>query len=70
MSDDDLPGLPPPPAVGATALVPGTFEGRCVIVTGGGTGLGKAIASSSRASEPRWSSPAASRAPRAAGSRR
>ena len=37
-------GLPAPPAVGATALVPGTFDGVCVFVTGGGTGLGKAIA--------------------------
>lgn len=38
-------GLPHPPAVGATALVPGTFDGVTVVVTGGGTGLGKAIAS-------------------------
>jgi len=37
-------GLPEPPAVGATALQPGTFSGTCVLVTGGGTGLGKAIA--------------------------
>jgi NAD(P)-dependent dehydrogenase (short-subunit alcohol dehydrogenase family) len=40
----DLIGLPAPPPVGETALRPGTFEGRCVLVTGGGTGLGKAIA--------------------------
>ena len=40
----ELIGLPAPPAVGATALVPGTFDGVCVFVTGGGTGLGKAIA--------------------------
>ena len=40
----ELRGLPHPPAVGATALVPGTFEGVSVVVTGGGTGLGKAIA--------------------------
>jgi len=39
-----LPGLPAPPAVGATALPPGTYDGACVLVTGGGTGLGKAIA--------------------------
>jgi NAD(P)-dependent dehydrogenase (short-subunit alcohol dehydrogenase family) len=39
-----LPGLPAPPAVGASALVPGTFDGVGVFVTGGGTGLGKAIA--------------------------
>lgn len=38
-------GLPQPPPVGATALQPGTFDGTCVFVTGGGTGLGKAIAS-------------------------
>ncbi|MBV8295232.1 MAG: SDR family oxidoreductase [Acidimicrobiia bacterium] len=41
----DLPGLPPPPPPGETALKPGTFDGVCVFVTGGGTGLGKAIAS-------------------------
>lgn len=40
----ELRGLPHPPAVGATALVPGTFDGVAVVVTGGGTGLGKAIA--------------------------
>ncbi len=41
----DITGLPHPPAPGATALVPGTFDGVTVVVTGGGTGLGKAIAS-------------------------
>src|SRR4051794_29173381 len=41
----DLIGLPQPPAPGATALQPGTFDGITVVVTGGGTGLGKAIAS-------------------------
>jgi NAD(P)-dependent dehydrogenase (short-subunit alcohol dehydrogenase family) len=40
-----MPGLPPPPPVGETALTPGTFDGTAVVVTGGGTGLGKAIAS-------------------------
>jgi NAD(P)-dependent dehydrogenase (short-subunit alcohol dehydrogenase family) len=40
-----MPGLPPPPPVGATALPAGTFDGECVFVTGAGTGLGKAIAS-------------------------
>ncbi len=37
-------GIPAPPPLGATALPAGTFEGRSVIVTGGGSGLGKAIA--------------------------
>ena len=37
-------GLPAPPEVGANALPLGTYDGQIVIVTGGGTGLGKAIA--------------------------
>jgi len=37
-------GLPAPPPVGDTALAPGTFDGVAVVVTGAGTGLGKAIA--------------------------
>jgi len=37
-------GLPPPPHDGASALPAGTFDGSLVAVTGGGTGLGKAIA--------------------------
>ena len=37
-------GLPAPPAVGESALKPGTYDGVSVFVTGGGTGLGKAIA--------------------------
>jgi NAD(P)-dependent dehydrogenase (short-subunit alcohol dehydrogenase family) len=37
-------GLPAPPPVGASALPPRTFDGVAVLVTGGGTGLGKAIA--------------------------
>ena len=41
----ELIGLPLPPAVGETALKPGTYDGVCVFVTGAGTGLGKAIAS-------------------------
>ena len=37
-------GLPEPPPVGAQALPEGTYAGTGVFVTGGGTGLGKAIA--------------------------
>jgi NAD(P)-dependent dehydrogenase (short-subunit alcohol dehydrogenase family) len=37
-------GVPEPPPLGASALPAGTFAGEAVIVTGGGTGLGKAIA--------------------------
>jgi NAD(P)-dependent dehydrogenase (short-subunit alcohol dehydrogenase family) len=37
-------GLPDAPAPGAMALPAGTFEGKVVFVTGGGTGLGRAIA--------------------------
>src|SRR5215469_7506044 len=40
----EMPGLPEPPPAGATALPPGTFDGVPVLVTGAGTGLGKAIA--------------------------
>ena len=40
----ELIGLPAPPPVGATALATDTFAGSTVVVTGGGTGLGKAIA--------------------------
>jgi NAD(P)-dependent dehydrogenase (short-subunit alcohol dehydrogenase family) len=36
--------LPEPPPPGASALPEGTFAGAAVIVTGGGTGLGRAIA--------------------------
>jgi NAD(P)-dependent dehydrogenase (short-subunit alcohol dehydrogenase family) len=36
--------LPEPPPVGTTMLPAGTFADATVIVTGGGTGLGKAIA--------------------------
>jgi NAD(P)-dependent dehydrogenase (short-subunit alcohol dehydrogenase family) len=39
------PGLPDPPPIGASALPSGTFDGATVLVTGAGTGLGKAIAS-------------------------
>jgi NAD(P)-dependent dehydrogenase (short-subunit alcohol dehydrogenase family) len=39
-----MPGLPPPPDEGASALPSGTFDGSVVLVTGGGTGLGKGIA--------------------------
>ena len=40
----DLIGLPEPPPAGESALPAGTFDGACVVVTGGGTGLGRAIA--------------------------
>ena len=36
--------LPEPPPLGTPALPAGTFDGAVVLVTGGGTGLGKAIA--------------------------
>lgn len=39
-----MPGLPEPPSPGATALPSGTFDDVPVLVTGAGTGLGKAIA--------------------------
>ena len=41
---DGLIGLPQPPPLGASALPPGTFDGVAILVTGAGTGLGKAIA--------------------------
>jgi NAD(P)-dependent dehydrogenase (short-subunit alcohol dehydrogenase family) len=37
-------GLPEPPELGASALPAGSYAGQIVLVTGGGTGLGKAIA--------------------------
>jgi NAD(P)-dependent dehydrogenase (short-subunit alcohol dehydrogenase family) len=37
-------GLPEPPELGASALPAGTFDGTSVFVTGGGTGLGRSIA--------------------------
>jgi NAD(P)-dependent dehydrogenase (short-subunit alcohol dehydrogenase family) len=37
-------GLPAPPPLGTAALPDGTFDGQVVLVTGGGTGLGKAVA--------------------------
>ena len=40
----ELLGLPEPPAIGTSALPVGTYDGACVFVTGGGTGLGRAIA--------------------------
>ncbi len=44
MAIDELPGLPGPPELGASALPAGTYDGTSVFVTGAGTGLGKAIA--------------------------
>ena len=37
-------GLPDAPGLGAHALPAGTYAGEVVVITGGGTGLGKAIA--------------------------
>jgi len=37
-------GLPNPPDEGASALPAATFDGQVVLVTGGGTGIGKGIA--------------------------
>jgi len=39
-----FPGLPEPPPAGSSALPAGTFDGVAVLVTGGGTGLGRAVA--------------------------
>lgn len=36
--------LPEPPPAGAAMLPPGTYDGQVVLVTGGGTGLGLAMA--------------------------
>ncbi len=44
MSGGEASGLPAPPDEGARALPTGTYDGTVVMVTGGGTGLGKAIA--------------------------
>lgn len=44
MTTDELAGLPEPPEIGASALPADTYKGESVIVTGGGTGLGRAIA--------------------------
>ncbi|MFG2292218.1 SDR family oxidoreductase [Streptomyces sp. NPDC048603] len=43
-SGNGLPGLPAPPPPGAAALPAGTYAGQLVLVTGGGTGLGRAVA--------------------------
>lgn len=36
--------LPEPPPLGTSMLAPGTFDGQVVLVTGGGTGLGRGMA--------------------------
>ncbi|WP_371601923.1 SDR family oxidoreductase [Streptomyces sp. NBC_01220] len=38
------PGITAPPPLGASALPAGTYDGSVVLVTGGGSGLGKAVA--------------------------
>lgn len=43
--NEELIGLPAPPLVGVRALPADTYLGATVVVTGAGTGLGKAIAS-------------------------
>lgn len=43
-TDDRYPGLPEPAPEGESALPAGTYAGTTVFVTGGGTGLGRAIA--------------------------
>ena len=45
MTTSDPIGLPDPPLPGSSALPDGTYDGKVVFVTGGGTGLGRAIAS-------------------------
>ena len=44
MSTSNPIGLPDAPKLGAHALPEGTYNGKVVFVTGGGTGLGRAIA--------------------------
>ncbi|MEU3741560.1 SDR family oxidoreductase [Streptomyces sp. NPDC032198] len=44
VSEGTPPGLPAPAPHGMSALPEGTYDGAVVLVTGGGTGLGKAIA--------------------------
>ncbi|PKT74584.1 short-chain dehydrogenase [Streptomyces populi] len=44
MDSTVFPGLPAPPPLGSSALPAGTYDGSLVLVTGGGTGLGRAIA--------------------------
>lgn len=43
-SSQPIVGLPAPPPLGSSALPANTFADVCVFITGGGTGLGKAIA--------------------------
>jgi len=37
-------GLPEPPSAGRAMLPPGTYKDKVIFITGGGTGLGKAMA--------------------------
>src|ERR1700759_3438263 len=43
METPDMP-LPEPPRLGTAMLPAGTFDGQVVLVTGSGTGLGRAMA--------------------------
>lgn len=44
-SQSDYSGIPSPPDLGSSALHPGAFSSDTVFITGGGTGLGLAVAS-------------------------
>ena len=41
---EKYPGMPQPPAIGQAMLPPRTYAGKTTLITGGGTGLDKAMA--------------------------